>query len=85
MSWKVYLEMKFLGRDSEWQNTTIVNIIEGKLLKDLKKKWKERIYKQNSRGDKLNKFPDLLAFLLERKMMFEYNADKLESTSEPKR
>ena len=82
---KVNLEMKFLGRESELQNTTIVNIIERKLPNDLKMKWIERIYEQNSRVDKLNKFPDLLAFLLERKLMLEYNEDKLESTSEPSR
>ena len=74
--------MKFLGGDSELQNTTKVNINEGKLPNDLKTKWIERIYEQNSRADKLNKFPDLLAFLLERKIMLEYNEDKLESTSE---
>ena len=44
--------------------------------------WIERIYEQTSRIDKLNKFPDLPAFLLERKLMLEYNQDKLESTSE---
>ena len=44
--------------------------------------WIEPIYEQNSRVDKLNKIPDL-AFLLKRKLMLEYNEDKLESTSEP--
>ena len=63
---KVNLEMKFLGRDSELKNTTIVNIIEGTLPNDLEMKWIERIYVQNRRVDKLNKFPDLLSFLLER-------------------
>ena len=80
---KVNLEIKFLGRESELQNTTIVNIIEGKLANDLKMKWIERIYEQNSRVDKMNKLPDLLAFLLERKLMLEYNEDKLDSTSKP--
>ena len=48
---KVNLEMQFLGKESELQNTTIVNIIEGKLPNDLKMKWIERIYEQNSRVD----------------------------------
>ena len=42
---KVNLGMKFLGRESELQNTTIVNIIEGKLPNDLKMKWIERMNK----------------------------------------
>ena len=42
-----------------------------------------RVYEQNSKVDKLNKFTGLLAVLLERKMMLEDNEDKLESTSEP--
>ena len=46
---KVNLEMKFL--DSELQNTTIDNIIERKLPNDLKLKWIERIYEQNSKVD----------------------------------
>ena len=43
----------------------------------------ERIYEQNSEVDKMNKFRDLLAFLLEHKLMLEYNEHKLKSTSEP--
>ena len=69
---KASLELKYLGREAEIKNSTIISIIEEKLPDDLRRKWIERIYDKDSKIDKSDKFPGFLKFLLERKMVIEY-------------
>ena len=69
---KANLELKYLNRESEIKNSTIISIIEEKLPDELRRKWIERIYDKDSTIDKKDKFPGFLKFLLERKMVIEY-------------
>ena len=77
---KADLELKYLGRESEIKNSTIISIIEEKLPDELRRKWIERIYDKESTIDKRDKFPGYLKFLLERKMVIEYEINLTKRT-----
>ena len=53
---KANLELKYLNRESEIKNSTIISIIEEKLPDELRRKWIERIYDKDSTIDKKDKF-----------------------------
>ena len=78
-------ELIYLGREAEIQNSTIIGLIEEKLPDDLKRKWVERIYEKNSPVDKKDKFPGFLKFLLERKLIIEYECNISRKTKEEKK
>ena len=69
---EAYLELKYLGRESEIKNSTTISIIEEKLPDELRRKLIERIYDKESTNDKRDKFSGFLKFLLEREMVIEY-------------
>ena len=79
---KASMELKYLGREPGIKNSTIISIIEEKLPDDLRKKWIERIYEKDSAIDKGDKFPGFLKFLLERKMVVEYDLNLLKRNKE---
>ena len=69
-----------MGRESEIKNSTIISIFEEKLPDELRRKWIERIYDKESTIDKRDKFPGFLKFLLERKMVIEYEINLTKRT-----
>ena len=77
---KADLELKYLGRESEIKNSTIISIIEEKLPDELRRKWIERIYDKESTIDKRDKFPGFFKFLLEKKMVIEYEINLTKRT-----
>ena len=77
---KADLEVKYLRRESEIKKSTIISIIEEKLPDEFRRKWIEQISDKESTFDKRDKFPGFLKFLLERKMVIEYEINLTKRT-----
>ena len=65
--------MKYLERETEIKNSTIISISEEKMPEELRKKCIEIIYDKESAIDEGDNFPGFQKFLLERKMVVEYD------------
>ena len=69
---KAYRDLKMMGKESEINNSTIVSIIEEILPTDIETEWVKMITTKGNEHIKENKFPALLALLLEFKERLEY-------------
>ena len=65
--------MSYLELETEIKNSTTISISEEKMPEELRKKCIEIIYDKESAIDKGDNFPGFLKFLLERKMVVEYD------------
>ena len=74
---KGYRDLARLKVDRELSNSTAVSIIEERMPLNIKIKWAEKVKKSTSTIEDTNKFPALMAFLLEQKRILEYLLDDL--------
>ena len=76
-----YRDLERAGIKSEISNTTTVSLIEEKLPRNVKREWARRINCKDSKVDSINKFESLLEFLLEEKLVVNYESADLRSSS----
>ena len=77
-----YRDLERLNLEREISNTSTVSMIEEKLPNDVYEKWAEKVKGCNGANiDKLNKFPALLEFLVERKSVIEYMSTDLRASA----
>ena len=72
-----YRDLKRLGLEAEITTTSSVSIIERKLPNDIKKEWSKIVCSSVQSVDKSNKFPVLLAFLLDQRKIIEYETYRI--------
>ena len=76
-----YRDLKRLGLEAEITTTSSVSVIERKLPNDIKKEWSKIVCSSVELVDKSNKFPSLLAFLLDQRKIIEYETAELRVTN----
>ena len=76
-----FRDLERLKLDKEISNSTVVSIIEDKLLRDIRRLWALEINKTDSTVNDANKFPSLLKFLLEQKRTIEYDNNNIRTHS----
>ena len=64
--------------DHELSNSTVISIIEEKLLKAIRRDWYRKINEEGSKVEESNKSPSLLNFFLEQKQILKNDSADLD-------
>ena len=77
---KAFANLSRLGIQMEMSNTITLSLIEEKLPNNIRREWSKELNKEESKIDKLDKFPHFLKFLIEQKRILEYEMSELRIT-----